>query len=258
MNFTETLLSRVEDAGLNTSAPPQQRWLDGWIVRTSPGKARRARCINAVAAGRLPVADKLRLAQAVFDAAGLPLIVRITPFSLPGNLDEALQAAGWEALGHTQVLVCLKLPPPELAERPVPAGLQWRQLDAAAYAAAVGALRGSPTEQQEAHAQRMRLSPIPYHGYALCRGDGQVMACGQSAREGDWVGLYDVFTHPQARGEGLAHSLCERMLSQAASEGATAAYLQVETDNLPAQAVYRRLGFTFGYGYHYRQPPGSD
>ena len=27
------LLSRIEDAGLNASAPPQQRWLDGWIVR---------------------------------------------------------------------------------------------------------------------------------------------------------------------------------------------------------------------------------
>ena len=45
------LLSRIEDAGLNASAPPQQRWLDGWLLRFSPGKAKRARCVNAVAAG---------------------------------------------------------------------------------------------------------------------------------------------------------------------------------------------------------------
>jgi hypothetical protein len=44
-------LSRIEDAGLNASAPPQQRWLDGWLLRFSPGKANRARCINALAAG---------------------------------------------------------------------------------------------------------------------------------------------------------------------------------------------------------------
>ena len=37
--FDATLLSRVEDAGLNASAPPQQRWLDGWLIRFSPGKA---------------------------------------------------------------------------------------------------------------------------------------------------------------------------------------------------------------------------
>ncbi len=47
--FDATLLSRVEDAGLNASAPPQQRWIDGWLLRFSPGKAKRARCINAVA-----------------------------------------------------------------------------------------------------------------------------------------------------------------------------------------------------------------
>ena len=46
IRFDNTLMSRVEDAGLNASATPQQRWLDGWLVRYLPGKARRARCIN--------------------------------------------------------------------------------------------------------------------------------------------------------------------------------------------------------------------
>ena len=61
--FDAALLSRVEDAGLNASAPPQQRWLDGWLVRFSPGKAKRARCVNAVAAGRLPLDEKLARAR---------------------------------------------------------------------------------------------------------------------------------------------------------------------------------------------------
>ena len=57
--FDPALLSRIEDAGLNASAPPQQLWLDGWLVRFSPGKAKRARCVNAVALGRLPVDERL-------------------------------------------------------------------------------------------------------------------------------------------------------------------------------------------------------
>ena len=40
------LLSRLEDAGINASAPPQQRWLDGWLLRFSPENVKRARCIN--------------------------------------------------------------------------------------------------------------------------------------------------------------------------------------------------------------------
>jgi len=51
MPFDDELLSRIEDAGLNASAPPQQRWLDGWLLRFSPGKARRLRCIPPQARG---------------------------------------------------------------------------------------------------------------------------------------------------------------------------------------------------------------
>src|SRR5258705_13904005 len=89
--FATSLLSRIEDAGLNASAPPQQRWIDGWLVRFSPGKAKRARCVNAVAEGRSSVQHRLRECEAVFDQARLPLIVRITPFSLPVGLDAALE-----------------------------------------------------------------------------------------------------------------------------------------------------------------------
>ena len=66
-------LARIEDAGLNASAPPQQRVLDGWLLRFSPGKAKRSRCVNAVAPGRMPVAHKLALCEPVFAQAGLPL-----------------------------------------------------------------------------------------------------------------------------------------------------------------------------------------
>ena len=97
-SFDPDLLSRVEDAGLNASAPPQQRWLDGWLVRLSPGKAKRARCINAVAPGRMPIAHKLALCEPVYAQAELPLIVRITPFSEPTGLDATLEAHGPAAL----------------------------------------------------------------------------------------------------------------------------------------------------------------
>ena len=66
-----------------------------------------------------------------------------------------------------------------------------------------------------AHAQRLLASPVPYQGWAIRRDeDGIVLACGQFAREAELVGLYDVFTHPQARGRGLSRLLCGRLLAQ--------------------------------------------
>lgn len=252
--FNDELLSRIEDAGLNASAPPQQRWLDGWLIRLSPGKARRARCINALASGRLCLEDKLALAGEAFRLAGLPLLVRITRFTQPAGLDAQLAARGYTVLDPTRVMVKVALQAGPLAV--LPAGLRLDALEAEAFALSVGALRDSTPEECAGHAHRLIHSPVPYQGYVLRdTASSQVLACGQFAREGRLVGLYDVFTAAQARGRGMASLLCEHLLCVSACEGATVAYLQVAADNRSALRIYQRLGFVDGYGYHFRQPP---
>lgn len=253
--FDAQLLSRIEDAGLNASAPAQQRWLDGWLVRFSPGKAKRARCINAVAAGRLDLTDKLRQAAEVYRDAGLPLIVRVTPFSSPADLDDILAGLGLARFDDTRVMV---RPIEDLAPPPEAPDLPLAEVTPEDYAACVGALRGSAADQIAAHAERLRQSPVRYQGFVVRR-DGGVVACGQFAREGDLVGLYDVFTAPAARNQGLSGALCHRLLALAARQGARVAYLQVDADNHAARSVYRRLGFTDAYAYHYRSvdPSGA-
>lgn len=247
------LLSRIEDASLNASAPPEQRWLDGWLMRFNPGKAKRARCINAVAEGRLSLDERLHWADAAYREAGLPLVVRITPFTQPDSLDATLAARGWHRFDDTRVMVWRDMAsalPASASDTP------WAQLTPPeAYAEIVGALRGSPAAQRVAHARRLAASPVPYQGFVVRHPDSdQVLACGQFAREADLVGLYDVFTAPAARGQGLARRLCLHLLQRAAAEGARHAYLQVEHDNAPARAVYHRLGFTDAYAYSYRSP----
>lgn len=246
--FDVGLLSRIEDAGLNASAPPQQRWLDGWLVRFSPGKAKRARCVNAVADGRLPVAQRLAACEQVFEAAKLPLIVRITPFTLPVTLDAALEAQGLRRFDDTQVMTLADL---TTIDEPAHAGLSITPIGLDAFAERVGAFRSSPVIQRQAQAERLKNAPVPFFAFEL-RTEGEPVACGEFALEGDLVGLYDVFTAESARGRGFAGLLCRHLLVQARSRGARHAYLQVEGDNHAARAVYRRLGFEDAYAYHYR------
>ena len=250
-DFDRKLLVRAEDAGLNASATAQQLWLDGWLVRFSPGKAKRARCINALASGRLSVVHKLARAEAMFANAQLPMVVRITPFTRPAGLDGELAARGFGAIDDTRVMIAPRLAtlrPPAL-----PHGLTWAAIGHAAMADAVGALRGSPLAQRAAHAERLASSPVPFTALSIRRSeDGVLVACGQSAREGDLVGLYDVFVTDALRGQGLASALCTKLLTDARDGGVKSAYLQVEADNAAARAVYFKLGFADGYGYHYR------
>lgn len=250
------LLQRIEDSSLNASAPPQQRWLDGWLVRYNPGKAKRARCINAVAPGVRSAQDKLAECEALFTEVGLPLVVRITPFTQPAGLDAQLTAQGWTLFDDTRVMV-LPLPLPQRAQPPagtpgLPAGWAETVEHAQAFAHTVGALRGSSRVEIEAHAQRVVHSPVPYTGVVWRDAAGQVQVCGQIAREGDLVGLYDIFTAPAARGRGLATAFGAALLGRAGQAGARTAYLQVDVGNTPARRVYFKLGFQDGYTYHYR------
>ncbi|HEX6703978.1 MAG TPA: GNAT family N-acetyltransferase [Albitalea sp.] len=249
--FGPSLLARIEEAGLNASAPPQQRLVDGWLLRFSPGKAKRARCINAISPGRLPIAEKLALCQPVFDEAGLPLIVRITPFSQPAELDTQLERLGMHLLDDTRVMVRADLAGHRAP--PLPAGMTLAPVGHEAFAQTIGMLRGSSLAQRQAHGQRLVLSPVPFTAHVIRR-EGKVVACGQVATEGALVGLYDVFTEPAFRGQGLAQLLCSHLIEKAMARGATTAYLQVEGDNHAARAAYHRLGFADAYAYHYRTP----
>ncbi len=257
--FAPALLRQIEDAGLNASAPTQQLWQDGWIVRFAAGKAKRARCVNAVAAGVRPVTDKLEDCVALYRARGLPSLVRITPWTKPPGLDTTLERMGWVGFDASLVMVRPGLDAEDGANalvrrHPRPAGIEETTEAPERYAALVGALRGSSATEIAAHAQRLQTSPVPYTGLAWWGAPGEVLACGQFAPEGLLAGLYDVFTAPPARGRGLATALCARLLQRAAAQGACTAYLQVGDAQAAARAVYRRLGFAEAYGYHYRGP----
>jgi ribosomal protein S18 acetylase RimI-like enzyme len=254
-----TWLSRIEDASLNASAPTQQRWIDGWMVRTCAGKAKRARSVQPVADGRLPLDQRIALAAAVYGEAGLPMMVRITPFARPIGLDDALAERGWERVDDTRVMACADLRAlTEIAASLPQPGLSLRKLPNEPFAHTVGMLRGSPPEQRMAHAQRLIHAPVRFEAWALTDDQGQVLCCGQFVREGDLVGLFDVFTALPARGNGWARCLCTHLLQQAHADGARSAYLQVEADNGAARAVYHRLGFADVYRYHYRVAPPSS
>ena len=55
-------------------------------------------------------------------------------------------------------------------------------------------------------------------------------------------------------GTRLAVSAFVALLATAYAQGAREAYLQVGCDNDAAQQLYRKLGFTWAYRYHYRSP----
>jgi [ribosomal protein S18]-alanine N-acetyltransferase len=60
-------------------------------------------------------------------------------------------------------------------------------------------------------------------------------------------------------GHGTGSALLEALLAEAARRGCTEVFLEVRTDNVRAQRLYRRFGFSqIGIRKGYYQPSGAD
>ena len=222
--------------------------LDGWVVRFAEGYTRRANSVWPLREGGRPVGEKVGECERLYAGRGQRCIFKLTP--LDGELDGLLERRGYAREAESLVQV---------------AGME--EL-ASAAAEAIGAeranerwlddfvrLNGVP-ERHVAAMRRVLEAIVPARRFGLLEVDGETAAMGLAVADRGWVGLYDVVTAPERRGQGHATRLLRGLLGWADREGgATRAYLQVVADNGPALGLYRKLGFSEAYRYWYRVGP---
>jgi len=239
-------LRRLEELSLNSSTPPAQLLYDGWLVRLSPGKAKRARSVNAVYASTLELDRKIAYCERLYEEADLPMLFRITPFSQPPGLERSLEDRGYTRLETTAV----ESAPLERAPQSGGAGV----MELGPWIDAVAELRGSPMAHRDAHLARLERMPLRKCAVAL-EEEGRVVATGLTVIEDGAAGLFDIITREDARRQGHARRVVATLLHLAHGLGARHAYLQVESENMAARPLYRDFGFSESYQYWYRAHP---
>jgi ribosomal protein S18 acetylase RimI-like enzyme len=248
----ETRLRRLEDWGLNSSQPTAQLLYDGWLVRFAPGKAKRARCVNALHPGSIALEEKIAHCERLYAEAGLPAIFRMTPFIQPENLESVLDSRGYRKFD----LTCVQAAELAAIARPV-ADPRVESVQLEPWVRAVGELRGSPQDQVAGHAVRLQAIALARHPVIVKEG-ASVLATGLAIVEDDAVGLFDIVVLPGRRREGLARAVVSSLLANAVDRGARTAYLQVDAGNAAALALYAQFGFSVAYHYWYRAREGEQ
>ncbi|MGH6610553.1 MAG: GNAT family N-acetyltransferase, partial [Burkholderiaceae bacterium] len=213
-----SIAARIEDASLGFAQPSQQSFYDGWLLRYSPGKARRARSINAIGAGVLPVEDKLAYCIDFYAGHSMQCLFRITPFSQPQELDHKLKAAGFEADQDTRVMRLDLLNAPRLATSPAV-----RAIDVDQFAQAFGRLHRLDAAKTDA--ERARYARSIDTTFVAQFEDEMPIACGSVAVEGAVAGIFGMVTAESHRGRGIASALVASLLEHARNAGAHTAYL---------------------------------
>ena len=243
---------RIEEAALNALQTQRQLFLDGWLVRLSPGAAKRARSVNPHFGSSMPIDAKVDRCEAIYAAHRLPVLFRITPFCKPPELDEVLARRGYVAFDERSSRSAPCAGDCGAADRRRGA----RPAPFAEFVEAVGELRGSTPVQRAAHFERLSNTPLDTHA-VIARCEGRIVGCGQVALDDGLAAIYDMVTAADFRGRGLATWIVAALSNRAGQAGARYAFLQVNDDNAPALAVYGKFGFATVYAYHYRARPSE-
>jgi ribosomal protein S18 acetylase RimI-like enzyme len=102
---------------------------------------------------------------------------------------------------------------------------------------------------------RQVLTSAREQAFVSIRDGDEVLAIARLSIADGWAGLTAVEVHPGHRRQGLGAAVTAAACRAAGQRGVQRVFLQVEADNAPAQAMYKRLGFRYRHRYHYRVAP---
>jgi ribosomal protein S18 acetylase RimI-like enzyme len=99
------------------------------------------------------------------------------------------------------------------------------------------------------------LTSAPAQAFASIRVGDIVLAIARLSIANGWAGITAVEVQPARRRAGLGTALTEAVCAEAVNRGISQVFLQVETSNTAAIALYQRTGFRYSHRYHYRVAP---
>jgi len=242
-------------AALGWRAPEEAR-LGGWLLRAAEGFTGRANSALAIGDPGLAMADAVEGVCGWYRSRGLlPMIAVPFPTGRPhdSELDRFLARSGWRIRDGAAMVMTGSAA--HMAARAAPA----RARVEVAHEPDDGWLTLYRYRGQELPLiARTLLMSAPWQAFASVRGDRRTIAVGRVAVAGGWAGLTALEVDPGYRRRGLGNAITGALAAQAVSHGVVGLYLQVETENAAARALYLRAGFSDHHGYHYRVAPAQD
>ncbi|MER6127446.1 GNAT family N-acetyltransferase [Streptomyces sp. NPDC001795] len=231
--------------------PVEQERLGEWELRAASGFTRRANSVLPLGDPGLPLDEALTAVQRWYAARGLPACMQLATGAEGTQelLCGELEARGWTREVTAELWTGALAP---LADREAPGVVLSRTADDAWLA------RYQRKGVSEVALKVLGSGPSVWFATVPGAEGAAPAAIGRCVVDGRWAGFAAVEVDPDLRRRGLATAVMAALARQALDEGASAAWLQVETDNEGARALYARLGFGAHHAYHhYREPEGS-
>ncbi|MDQ1008477.1 ribosomal protein S18 acetylase RimI-like enzyme [Streptomyces sp. V4I23] len=226
--------------------PVESERLGDWELRASSGFTRRANSVLPLGDPGMELEAALERVRDWYGRRGLPAYVQ-TATGAAGTQEELcaeLEARGWRREVSAQVQVGGLAPVGDL-------DADVTRVELARTVDETWLRRYQRSGVPGPHVLQV-LGSGPSVWFATVPGTGEVPAAiGRCVVDGRWAGFMAVEVDPEYRRQGLARAVMAALARRALEEGASAAWLQVETDNGAARALYGGMGFAVHHHYHH-------
>lgn len=238
---------RLEAAGFRAWPAVTVEYEGSWQKRLTPGHpTRRPNCLVPLDPGDTrDMAERLARVEAWYAAAGRPFVIKETPLCPPSLID-VLRNQGFVSEAEASVQTA------PLADYAHTAGLDMiPSHDVTRFVDACLAIEGNGRTPREAM-ERLFGALQPEAGmFILGETSDHPQAVALCVHDGDMAGLQQVAVAASERRRGLGMEITIAALKWARLRGAVTGWLQVETDNAAALALYGKIGFNEVYRYRY-------
>lgn len=223
--------------------PLESEPLGEWTLRAAGGFTRRANSVLPFGDPGTTLDDALARVTSWYARRGLPAYVQAATGAAGAQelLCAELEARGWVREVSAQVRVGGLAAVGDLAvEESMVSGVRLTRAPDEEWLARYGRVK-------DPELARRVLTAGPSVWFATVPG----RAIGRLVVDGRWAGFAAVEVDPEHRRRGLASAVMAALARRALEEGASAAWLQVESDNTGARALYEGMGFGTHHSYHH-------
>ena len=246
-------ISVLELAAAQAWRAPDEARLGEWLLRAADGFTSRANSVLAIGDPGLPLPAAIDQVLDWYRSRDLPAQVAIAyrPDRQDGHpIDAFLAGRGWTVSGGALVMTA---PLPDIAGLLGPDETARVEMLDEPDDGWLDCYRWH--EELPPPVSRQLFVSAPWQVFGAIRAAGATVSIGRLAIADGWAGLTAIRVDPQHRRRGLARVMTAALAKTAASRGANGLYLQVETGNAAARALYERMGFTYHHAYHFRLAP---
>jgi GNAT superfamily N-acetyltransferase len=241
------LIERVADAAWPAA---EQTPLGPWKLRATHGVTRRANSVFTAGPGAASAAELeswVAAAEGFYARRSLPAVFQISAATGASGLDRMLASRGYAMSGVSEVWM-LDASRVENLKRDHDCEVRASdEPDQGWFDCAFD----EPPERRRVHEQIVRRAPRP-RVFVSAMVDGIVAGCGMATSGYGHAGIFCMATREAYRRRSIGLALVQNLCAWATERGDQHIFLQVMRENEAAKGLYRKAGFAWGYGYHYR------